>query len=87
MQAIHRGVVVGERTPGVCVAGDFQQLPNGAILMFPVKQTITAIGTVLEGHRIIPDVEVALDRTQLLQGIDSQLMAEIRHLKTFQVTG
>lgn len=86
MQAIHRGVVVGERTPGVCVVGDFLQLPNGAILMFPVKQTITANGTVLEGHGVIPDVEAALNRIQLLQGIDSQLMTAIRHLKTGQVT-
>jgi hypothetical protein len=30
---------------------------------------------------VIPDVEVALTRAQLLQGNDSQLMAAIKHLK------
>jgi carboxyl-terminal processing protease len=81
IQAIHRGIVVGNRTPGNCVVCDFLKLPNDAILVFPVLQTITSNGTVLEGHGVIPDVEVALTRAQLLQGNDSQLMAAIRHLK------
>jgi C-terminal processing protease CtpA/Prc len=55
--------------------------------MFPIKQSITANGTVLEGHGVIPDIEVALGRTQLLQSIDSQIIAAIKYLKTGQVTG
>ena len=78
LQAIHRGVVVGNRTPGNCVVCDFLKLPNDAILIYPVKQTITSNGTVLEGYGVIPDVEVALTRAQLLQGIDAQLTAAIR---------
>jgi C-terminal processing protease CtpA/Prc len=50
--------------------------------MFPVEQSITGNGTVPEGHGVIPDIKVALDRNQLLQGIDTQLMAAIRHLKS-----
>lgn len=49
--------------------------------MYPVMQSITRNGTILEGHGVIPDINNALDRTLLLQGIDSQLMAAIRHLK------
>jgi len=30
---------------------------------------------------VIPDIEVALDRSLLLQGIDSQLQAAIRYIK------
>jgi carboxyl-terminal processing protease len=82
MQTNRRGTIVGERTPGICVVCDFMELPNGALFMFPVEQSITGNGTVLEGHGVIPDVKVALDRNQLLQGIDTQLMAAIRHLKS-----
>jgi C-terminal processing protease CtpA/Prc len=81
MQTIHRGVVVGERTPGICVVCDFLELPNSALLVFPIKQSVTGKGKALEGHGVIPDIKVALDRTQLLQGIDSQLIAAIKHLK------
>ena len=87
MQAIHRAVVVGQGTPGNCVVCDFLKLPNDATLIYPIKQTITAAGTVLEGHGVTPDIEVALARTQLLQGVDSQLMAAIRHLNSGRATG
>ncbi len=80
MQAIKRGIIIGEPTPGICVIGDIVPLPNGAILIYPIRQTITANGTVLEGHGVIPDVEVILDCNQLLQGIDSQLLAAIKYL-------
>jgi C-terminal peptidase prc len=81
LQAIGRAVVVGERSAGVCVVGDVMQLPNGALLMYPRAQTRTADGTVLEGRGVIPDIEVALDRSLLLQGIDSQLEAAIGYIK------
>jgi C-terminal peptidase prc len=81
LQAIGRAVVVGERSAGVCVVGDVMQLPNGAVLMYPSAQTRTADGTVLEGRGVIPDIEVALDRSLLLQGIDSQLEAAIGYIK------
>ena len=80
-------MVVGERTPGICVVCNFLNLPNDAILVFPVSKTITANDTVLEGRGVIPDVEVALDRAQLLKGVDSQLMEAIRHLKSGRATG
>ena len=45
--------------------------------MYPNTQTITADGTVLEGHGVVPDIEVSLDRNELLQGKDTQLEAAI----------
>lgn len=80
MQAIDRAVIVGERSAGICVVANWMQLPNGATFMYPVEQTRTADGTVLEGRGVIPDVEVALDRGLLLQGIDSQLEAAIDYI-------
>jgi carboxyl-terminal processing protease len=81
MQSIGRATIVGERTAGVVVTADWMQLPNGATFMYPTSQTRTADGTVLEGRGVIPDVEVAMDRSLLLQGIDSQLEAAIRYLE------
>jgi carboxyl-terminal processing protease len=81
LQAIGRAVVVGERSAGICVVMDVMQLPNGAVLMVPVAQTRTADGSVLEGNGVTPDIEVALDRSLLLQGIDSQLEAAIGCVK------
>jgi len=80
LKAIKRATIVGERTPGVVVTANFMKLPNGATFMYPKAWTITADGTVLEGHGVIPDIEVALDRKELLKGNDSQLEAAIRFL-------
>jgi carboxyl-terminal processing protease len=82
MQATGRATIVGERTAGVVLVGDVVQLPDGAIFMYPVEQTRTADGTVLEGRGVIPDLEVPLDRAALLQGTDSQLQAAIEYLQT-----
>ena len=81
LQAIGRAVIVGNRTPGKVLIADFTQLPNGATFVYPVAVTRLADGTVLEGRGVIPDIQVALDRTLLLQGRDSQLEAAINYLK------
>ena len=78
LQAVGRGVVVGERSPGAVTESDMTPLPNGAIFMYPVAQLATPDGTVLEGHGVVPNIEVGLDREMLLQGIDSQLEAAKR---------
>jgi carboxyl-terminal processing protease len=81
LQAIGRAAVVGERSPGAVVESDMMVLRNGAIFMYPVAQLATPDGTVLEGRGVVPDIEVGLDRALLLQGVDSQLQAAIRHLE------
>ena len=81
LKAIKRATIVGERTPGVVVTGNFEKLPNGATFVYPKAWTITADGTILEGHGVVPDIEMALDRNELLQGKDSQLEAAVRFIK------
>ena len=81
LKAIKRATIVGERTPGVVVTANFEKLPNGATFIYPKAWTITADGTVLEGHGVIPDVEIILDRNELLKGKDSQLEAAVRFIK------
>jgi len=79
LQAIDRAVIVGERSPGRVLVGDIMELP-GTIFIYPVEQTITADGTVLEGFGVIPDITVTLERSQLLEGTDAQLQAAIRYI-------
>jgi len=81
LQALGRAVVMGDRSPGSVMESDPMIFPNGAILMYPIAQLSTPDGTVLEGHGVIPDIEVGLRREMLLKGIDSQLDSALRHIK------
>ena len=81
MQSIGRAVVVGERSPGSVMESDTMIFTNGAIFMYPVAQLCTTDGTVLEGHGVVPDIEVGLDPEMLLEGIDSQLDSAIRFIE------
>jgi carboxyl-terminal processing protease len=80
MQAVGRAVIIGERSPGGATGMDVKALPNGALLGYPVIQLITPGGKVLEGHGVIPDITVTLERSQLLKGIDAQLEAGIMEI-------
>jgi carboxyl-terminal processing protease len=77
LQSLGRAVIIGERTPGGASAMNVTVLSNGAIFGYHVAELLTPDGTVLEGYGIIPDIRVALERDQLLQGIDAQLQAAI----------
>jgi C-terminal peptidase prc len=81
LQAIGRAVVVGERSPGSVMEMDRIIFQNGAIFMYPVAQLATPDGTVLEGHGVIPNIEVGLDREKLLKGIDSQLESALGYIR------
>jgi C-terminal processing protease CtpA/Prc len=83
-QAVGRSVVIGERSPGSVGPAKLLPLPNGAIFIYPEAQETTLDGTILEDHGVVPDIEVALDRALLSQGIDSQLEAAIRFLEQEQ---
>jgi len=84
LKAIKRATILGERTPGVVLTADFIKLPNGATFLYPNTQTITADGTVLEGHGVIPDIEVPLDQNELLKGKDTQLEAAINFISKIE---
>lgn len=60
---------------------DRKIFPDGAVFMYPVAQLSTPDGTVLEGHGVVPDIEVGLDREMLLKGVDSQLDAAVRYIE------
>jgi len=49
--------------------------------MYPVAQLATPDGIVLEGHGVVPDMEVGLNREMLLKGVDSQIDSAIRYIE------
>jgi len=52
-------------------------LPNGDVLIHATGDFVTADGTRLEGRGVIPDVPVALVRSELLAGRDATLEAAL----------
>ena len=80
LQALGRATVIGTQTPGSCLVMNVDLLPKGAILMYPYGQSRTPKGRILENNGVVPDIEVTLEREQLLQGIDAQLETAIQFL-------
>jgi C-terminal processing protease CtpA/Prc len=46
-----------------------------------IEGSQTPDGRVLEDNGVVPDIAVALGREQLLQGMDAQLEAAIKHIE------
>ena len=82
IQSIGRAVVIGERSSGSVGPSDVKKLPNGASFMYLISQSLTPDGTVLEGHGVIPDIVVGLNRKALLDGKDTQLERAIEYIRT-----
>lgn len=82
MKTIGRAVIVGERSPGYSLLASWMRLPNGAAFMHTIAQNLTPDGRIIEGHGVVPDIEVKLDREALLKGRDSQLQAAIDYLQS-----
>ena len=57
------------------------RLPNKMAFMYPVAQSMTPDGTVLEGRGVIPDIVVELDRESLLDGRDVQLDRAVEYIR------
>ena len=80
LQALDRATIVGSQTPGRCLVANIVELPYGAILSYPYGESQTPDGRVLEDNGVVPDIAVALDRQQLLHGVDAQLEAALEYL-------
>jgi carboxyl-terminal processing protease len=77
MQSIGRARVFGERTMGQALPALFDRLPNGDVLIHAYGDFVTADGTRLEGHGVVPDEEVPVRREDLLAGVDAPLAAAL----------
>ena len=81
LQEIGRAVVVGERSPGYLLIANWMKLINGAAFMHTVAQSRTPTGRIIEGHGVVPDIEVEVDHDLLMQGHDTQLDQAIDWIK------
>lgn len=81
IQEIGRAVIVGERSAGAALPSVFQKLPTGALFQYAIGDFKSPRGTLIEGHGVIPDIEVKLSRALLLRGNDPQLDAAIKQIK------
>jgi C-terminal processing protease CtpA/Prc len=80
LQAIGRAAIVGERSPGYLLGAKWIKLPNGLSFMHSFLQPIPFGGCIVEGHGIKPDLEIRLNRNDLLMGKDNQLEAAIAYI-------
>lgn len=77
MQSIGRARVFGQSSMGQALPAQFDQLPNGDVLIHAIGDFVTADGTRLEGRGVIPDETVPLRREALLAGRDAPLDAAL----------
>lgn len=85
MQEARRAVVVGETSAGNTLPSAVKELPTGALFQYAFANYRTSLGTLLEGHGVMPDVKVKLTRRALLSGHDPQLDAAIKRARPDRV--
>ena len=81
LQDLRRARVFGERTAGAALPSVIERLPNGDGFQYAVANYVSESGRQLEGHGVIPDVEVPLDREALSEGRDPVLDAALGWLR------
>jgi carboxyl-terminal processing protease len=73
MRAIGRITTFGQRTAGMALPAAMDRLPSGDVLLHAIADYVNSDGTRLEGDGVPADVEVPLNRNDLLDGIDAPL--------------
>lgn len=58
-----RGPIIGSRTVGVVLGGDWLKLPYGFSLLLPQAELVRADGSRLEGHGVEPDILLTPEQT------------------------
>ena len=76
-QELGRATIIGEKTFGNLLVGSIKLLPNSAVQMYSGQAIITLKGVLVEGRGVLPDIEVKLNRENLLLGGDLQLQTAI----------
>lgn len=80
MQEARRAIVIGQRTAGEDLDADIAMLPDGGMLVYAFGFPHTPKGFIVEGHGVEPDITVALKRSDLLAGHDTQIDAAVDYL-------
>jgi len=75
LQHEHRATIIGRKTAGAVINSFFYSLPDSGRLQVPVGDYIGLDGQRLEGHGVVPDIEVRLTLQDLRSGNDPELEA------------
>jgi carboxyl-terminal processing protease len=81
MQENGRALVVGDRSAGEALPSLTQTLPTGAVFLYPIANFQSPKGNFLEGKGVEPNVQIQLNRQELLAGKDAQLETAISYIK------
>jgi len=81
LQAVGRARIFGQTTMGAVLPSLLDRLPNGDVLQHAIADFATADGRQLEGHGVIPDERIILEREDLADGHDATLAAAIAWMK------
>lgn len=73
--------VIGRKTPGMALPSALERLPHGAGFQYAFANYVSAKGQTLEGHGVIPDEVIALQRESLLKGQDVDIDAAVRWIR------
>ena len=72
-----RARLFGSRSAGAALPAVTDRLPNGDVFLHASMDYIRPNGEPVEGRPIVPDVETALDREDLMAGRDAALVAAL----------
>ena len=84
LQDLGRAHIVGSRTIGGALPGEFERLPNGDVFMYATSDIVLAGGRRLEHNGVEPDLKVVPTRRALLDGRDPVLEAAATWLRSQQ---
>ena len=82
LQALGRATVVGENTAGQALPALVVRLPNGDRLIHAIADFTAPDGARLEGTGVVPDVPIALDRSDFRNEEDPVLAAALNWILT-----
>ncbi len=80
VQQFSIGKIIGNQTPGQMLWGNGYLINDSIALAIPIYKLEYLNGFNPENNGIIPDIEIKLKRTDLLQGKDTQLEKAIDYL-------
>jgi carboxyl-terminal processing protease len=81
MQENARAVIIGDRSAGEALPSITQVLPTGAVFLYPIANFQSPKGNFLEGKGVEPNVQIPLNRKELLAGKDAQLETALTYIK------
>jgi tricorn protease len=84
VQQFNIGKVIGNKTPGQMLWGNGYLINGSVALAIPIYKLEYPNGFNIEMNGITPDIEIELNRIDLLNGIDTQLEKAIEYLNKME---